>query len=218
MQLIPGDLISDSIAMTGVHEPAFTKHLLKRAKAGGVLIDVGANLGYFTLLWLAANPENRCIAFEASPRNIEILRRNVNQNGFENRVQIIACGAGQAAGRMHFDLGPVDQTGWGGFSRESTGVEVDVVRVDEIVAADEPVALLKVDIEGADAWALMGCEKLLKMKIINEIWFEQNKPRMNALGLDENAAQEYLRSVGYSATAMSDASAELVDWIAVPDA
>lgn len=67
---------------------------------------------------------------------------------------------------MSFNLGPVEQTGWGGFEVASAGagVDVDVVRVDQAVSWNKPIALLKVDIEGADAWALMGSEQLLKTK------------------------------------------------------
>jgi hypothetical protein len=67
--------------------------------------------------------------------------------------------------------------------------------VDVVVSADERIALPKVDIDGADAWALMGCERLLQAKLVDEIWFEQNEPRIEMLGIKEDAAQEYLESV-----------------------
>jgi hypothetical protein len=92
---------------------------------------------------------------------------------------------------------------------------VNVVRVDEVISADNPIALLKVDIEGADIWALMGCERLLRAGVVREIWYEQNKPRMAALGIPFDAPQEYLRSVGYISTPHNDPTAELVEWSAV---
>jgi FkbM family methyltransferase len=218
MELVPGDVISDCIAFTGVHEPGVTRRVAELASAGGLLVDVGANLGYFSLLWAAANPENRCLSFEASPRNAELLRRNVRGNGLESRIEVIAQAAGHQAGKLRFDPGPADQTGWGGFSGKSTSgaIEVDVVRVDEVVPAGSRVALLKVDIEGADAWALMGCERLLNARAVGEIWFEQNKPRIRALGIPQTAAQDFLRSVGYLPRPMGPASGELVEWLAVP--
>jgi hypothetical protein len=77
MQLIPGDIISDCIAFTGIWELPLSRDLIRIAQRGGVMVDVGANLGYFSLLWAAAATDNRCFSFEASPRNDEILRRNV---------------------------------------------------------------------------------------------------------------------------------------------
>ena len=124
------------------------------------MVDIGANLGYFPLLWTASNPKNRCFAFEASPRNVEVLRRNVARNNLEDRITVIPYAAGQSDGTLSFDPGPEDQRGWGGFalSANQRTVEVKVVRVDETVPLHAPIAFLKVDTEGADAWALMGCK------------------------------------------------------------
>lgn len=83
MELVPGDHISDIIAFTGVYEMSLTKRVVDLARQGGVLVDVGANLGYFPLLWAALNRENKCFAFEASPRNIPLLNRNISRNSLE---------------------------------------------------------------------------------------------------------------------------------------
>ena len=217
MQLLPGDLISDSIAFTGIYELALSRRVCELARKGGTLVDVGANMGYFSLLWAAARADNRCVAFEASPSNIRMLRDNVEGNRLDEQVRIIPCAAGASRGSLPFDVGSADQTGWGGFSSEKTegSISVDVVRVDEIVEADEPIALLKIDTEGADAHVLMGCDRLLRTRAVREVWYEQNKPRMKALGIPIDAARTYLQSVGYSASPDSDPESEVVEWRAV---
>ena len=86
------------------------------------------------------------------------------------------------------------------------------MRVDDYVPAGETVSLLKVDTEGADAWALMGCERLLRARAIEEIWFEEFKPRANALGIAPAAGATFLRSLGYTATPQGDPAAEMVEW------
>jgi hypothetical protein len=73
-----------------------------------------------------------------------------------------------------------------------------------------------VDIEGADTWALTGCERLLRRRLVREVWYEQNKPRMRALGIPLDAAQDYLRSVGYEPSPHGDPAEEMVEWSAVP--
>jgi len=217
MRLLPGDAVSDSIAFTGIYELELTRHLCDLARRGGTLIDVGANLGYFTLLWAAARTDNRCLAFEASPRNLGMLRDNVERNRLDAQVRVIPRAAGASPGALAFDVGPVDQTGWGGFSTAKAleSITVEVVRVDETVDSCAPVALLKVDTEGADAWVLEGCDRLLRARAVREVWYEQNKPRMSALGIPADAAQTYLRSVGYAAAPVSDPGAEVVGWRAV---
>jgi hypothetical protein len=118
MELVSGDVISDCIAFTGVYEPVLTRRVVELARQGGTLIDIGANLGYFALIWAACNPANKCIAFEASPRNVDILLRNVNQNQFETQITVVPSPAGAAQGKLWFDIGPPDQTGWGGLTLE----------------------------------------------------------------------------------------------------
>jgi FkbM family methyltransferase len=218
MDLVPGDIISGSIAFTGYYELNLTRTLWRIARRGGIMIDVGANLGYFSLLWIAARVENRCLAFEASPRVIPLLRKNIEKNQALDRIQIFPVAAGDKHGSLPFKMGRADQTGWGGFSNapDDQAVSVDVVRLDETVQEQDPIDLLKIDIEGADTWALKGCEGLLKQRRIRRIWFEQNKPRMRRLGIGEDEAVQFLHSVGYIARAESPISNEVVDWSAYP--
>ena len=105
MELVPGDHTSDVIAFTGAYETPLTNRVADLARRGG-LVDVGANLGYFSLLWTALNRENQCFAFEASPRNVPLLNRNISRNGLESQVEVFPVAAGKEAGRLSFDLGP----------------------------------------------------------------------------------------------------------------
>jgi FkbM family methyltransferase len=219
MELLPGDVISDYIAFTGVYERRLTRRILELARSGGTFIDVGANLGYFTLLWAGSNPGNKCIAFEAAPRNIDILRRNISRNRLDAQVDVVPSAAGATPGTLRFDVGPADQTGWGGFTLDegsARSIDVTVVRVDDLVGPDDTIALLKVDIEGADTWALLGCERLLKAGAIKEIWYEQHKPRMRSLGISLDDHQRYLKRMGYLSIPNTDPAGEIVEWHAVP--
>jgi hypothetical protein len=91
-----------------------------------------------------------------------------------------------------------------------------VVRVDEVVDRDQPIALLKIDAEGADTWVLEGCEGLLRVRAVREVWYEQNRPRMDALGISLNVARDYLRSLGYQSFPQTDPDLAVVEWRAVP--
>jgi precorrin-6B methylase 2 len=95
MKLVPGDLISDVIAFMGVYETPLTKRVADLARQGGVFVDVGANLGYFSLLWAALNKENKCYAFEASPRNIPLLNKNIRRNCFQSQLEVFPVAAGK---------------------------------------------------------------------------------------------------------------------------
>lgn len=217
MNLVPGDVISDSIAMTGIYELGLTRRVHTLASRGGLMVEVGANLGYFTLLWASASSRNRVVAVEAAPRNLDLLRENVISNRLQDRIQVLGVAAGNHRGRMTFDPGPADQTGWGGFAPASAsgGIEVDVVRLDDVLTGDDEITLLKIDAEGADSWVLEGCSRLLGARAVREVWFEQNKPRMRALGIADERPVAYLRERGYLAVP-DDAGGDVVSWRAIP--
>jgi hypothetical protein len=93
---------------------------------------------------------------------------------------------------------------------------VPVARIDEVVNQKREVDFMKVDVEGAEPWVLRGCEGLFQEQGVEEVYFEQNKERGRALGIEDDDAQEFLRSVGYEATPLNDPAEATVDWKATP--
>jgi len=213
--LLPGDVISGNIAFNGFYELALSQHIIKRAKEGGLLVDVGANMGYFSLLWAAKSPAGRVVAFEAAPRNVVLMQNNIRRNGFSERITLVPKAAGNRAGTAAFDAGPAEQTGWGGISSTTsdTTVLVPLVRLDEELP-DGPIEVLKIDVEGADTWVLLGCESLLKAKRVRTIYFEQNKDRMAQLGIDVGEAKTFLHDLDYTCVPLGGDEGE---WIAYPN-
>lgn len=108
--------------------------------------------------------------------------------------------AGRESGLMEFHQGPENQTGWGGVAlsrNPKSTVPVPVVRLDESLASERFVDVLKIDIEGADTWAILGAEALLRGKRIGRIFYEENKTRMRELGIPQGEAETFLHSLGY---------------------
>ena len=212
--LIVGDVISGQIAMNGFYELSLSQEIAESAKdAGGLFVDVGANLGYFSLLWLNGSISNRTIPVEASPRNQAMIRKNLSANQLDERCELIPKAAGDANQTVVFDLGPEDQTGWGGINSGISGtksVEVEMVRLDTVIS--EPVSLMKIDVEGADTLVLKGCEELLRKKMIQKIFFEQNPGRMEKLGIAPGEAKAFLESMDYVCRPFGNDEGEWVAW------
>jgi len=199
MDLAFGDVLHGAIAVTGFYELDLTRRVVEVAKKrGGLMVDVGANAGYFSLLWLSQRPENRCILFEPAPRNVALIRRNLEKNGFADRADLRPLALGREAGQMPFDLGPQDQTGWGGLKKDEEGraITVPVSRLDAEV--DELVSFLKIDTEGADAWVIEGGRRLFENKLVDEVRFENNMDRAQSLGISKGEAEAHLRAAGYT--------------------
>lgn len=219
IEIVPGDIISDAIAASGVWEEALSQRLVSLAHAeGGVLVEVGANIGYFSVLWAAQGPACRVLAFEPAWRNLYLLQRNVASNALAERIEVLPVAAGRALGLARFDLGPPEQTGWGGLVSDARAntVAVVVVPLDDLLPADLDITVLKIDVEGADTWVLEGCRRLLRARRVRHVFYEQNLPRMAALGIDPHAAAAFLASVGYRAWPITPVDHEVVEWEAAP--
>lgn len=133
----------------------------KEIPSGAVLYDIGANVGYFSLLAAKlAGPEGRVYAFEPLPRNIEYLKKHIKINKFEN-IEAVEAAVSDHSGEAHFDLGASSAMG---HLAETGGITVRMVALDEMLEAGDmrPPDYMKVDVEGAEYEALKGARKLLE--------------------------------------------------------
>ena len=206
MKLSPTDEAHGLIAFSGLNEWWLTRQIVELGKKGGLMVDVGANYGYFSLLWAAQNTSNQVIAFEASPRNQHCLRENIEGNGLSDRVTIKTEAAGRESGCLSFHLGPEEQTGWGGLVHDGAvgaDITVPVVTLDEQLKDIPCVEVLKIDAEGADTWVLEGSITLLQQKRIRHVFFEEHKSRMQQLHIERGRASDLLRENSYSVRVLS---------------
>lgn len=190
------------IIYNGFYEKEVTKMVLKLAKQGGLLIDVGANYGYFSCIWAAQNKKNQAHAFEASSLNIAPLKNNIDKNKLTNQVNIVPYALGRERGVLNFrHEREKQQTGWGGFTlnkdRESEMVEVQTLDTYAQLNNISNIDLLKIDTEGADTWVLQGAIQLIKKQRIKHIFFEHNLPRMSLLKINPSTAKDFLEENGY---------------------
>jgi FkbM family methyltransferase len=130
-----------------------------RLKAGDQFVDVGANVGAYTL-WVASiiGPSGKGIAIEPQPTVLARLRANVALNPDFN-VQIFPCGAGPKAATLALSIGSSNEGGASLATREGGGDRVEVaVRplLDMVLEAGlSRIDALKIDIEGFEDQALM---------------------------------------------------------------
>jgi FkbM family methyltransferase len=193
------DSMHRQIAWLGFYELNLSRKIVGLARAGGILVDVGANAGYFTCLWAGLGGSNRVYAFEPSPDVCSMLRRNIDVNGVQDRVKVFDLALGYESGTAMFDPCSEKESGWGGLvTRTSPDVLlVNVHRLDEMLSADIVVDVLKIDTEGADTWVLFGAERLLRAKRIKHVFFERNESRMSQLGIKPGEAERFLSDCGY---------------------
>ncbi|MEP0869898.1 FkbM family methyltransferase [Trichocoleus desertorum AS-A10] len=206
LQLMPTDTAHQELAFLGFYELEVSRRIAKLAQLGGLMVDVGANYGYYSCLWAAVQTDNRVVAFEASPRNFAALNQNLKQNQLTSQVTVHQTAVGQLKGSLPFTLGPEEQSGWGGLlgQNQVNTIEVPVVSLDEIFPYEQSVSIqvLKIDTEGADTWVLQGAINLLRSHRVQHIFFEENLVRMAELNIQPGEAQTLLKNCGYQVASL----------------
>lgn len=150
----------------GTVEPEVQEALRRTVAPGATVYDIGANIGFFTLLSARlTGPGGRVVAFEPSPPAIPGLRANVALNALDH-VDVVERAVAAEPGRA--ELLQVGQHSWShladrGWHPETTAVvEVDVTTVDAEVAAGRPAPdVVKIDVEGSEIAVLDGMRDTL---------------------------------------------------------
>jgi len=144
----------------GVYEQEKQSALAAAVRPGDVVYDVGANVGFYSLLASAlVGPAGAVFAFEPLPRNLAILRRHLALNRAAN-VRVIAGAVADRPGVARFDTSGIPEMAR---LSDAGGLEVPTVRLDDLLAAGQiaPPAVMKIDVEGAEYAALCGARGLL---------------------------------------------------------
>lgn len=150
----------------GTTEPEVQQFLATHLGTGEVFYDIGANVGFFTLIGArSVGPSGRVYAFEPLPANAAALRHNAELNDLSH-VEVIEAAVSASTGKAVLALGRSTQDGHllGGSATASSGtIEVSVVSLDDLVEQGRigPPALVKIDAEGAEFEVMSGMRRLL---------------------------------------------------------
>ena len=203
MNLDLAQFVDRTIYCTGEWEPLETGLIAEILKPGDGFVDVGANIGYFTLLAARrVGPTGRVIAVEANPRTFRLLEANVRLNGCAN-VALHHVAAGEAAGFA--TLFEREAGNAGGDQVDFTGDgKIEVKRLDALVG-EQPVRLIKLDIEGAEAKALRGASGLLERADAPDLVFEFTPKFLAGMGDDPRELIGFLQRLGYRLEVIANA-------------
>ena len=199
------DVIGRHIYKYGSHEPATTEFLMRTLEFhdGDVALDVGANIGWYSLILdrIAGAARARIYAFEPDPENFALLEENVRRNG-ARRVHPVRRGAAEAAGTSALHL-------FGGANRgrhsmlpihDGESIEIRTVSLDEFWAeralGERVPRFVKMDIEGYELAALKGARGLLSRCPL--VMFEYSPRYMAAAGLAPAELLDLMLGHGYS--------------------
>lgn len=174
--------------LNGTYEREQTALFQRLLRPGATVLDVGANVGYYTLLAsVLVGDAGKVHAFEPEPKNAEFLRRHVRINARRN-VTVEQAAVSDRAGTARFESGTGSGTGHLG---DRGTLEVRTLRLDDYCArhALAPSAI-KIDVEGAEMSVLHGArETLARHRPI--LFLSTHGPEVH------RAALAFLRELGY---------------------
>ncbi len=196
MWLDPVDSLG--LARARDYEPLETAIVRSEVKPGARVLDLGANIGYFSLLLArCVGPQGSVIAVEPDPDNAMILRRNVEANGYRN-VKVLEKAASDAAGttRLYRQLRSGAHHSLAEQAPGDAYIEIGTVRLDDVVTG--PIDFMKIDVEGAEMLAMAGAERLMAQSPDLVLLTEYNPRALAAFGVDPEDYLLLLERLGFS--------------------
>ena len=163
---------------------------------GTTVVDVGANIGFFTRYFAAwAGPAGRVIAIEPEVANFERLQSMLRSKGLSRTVVAVHAAAAEHAGQVALTI---DRYHPAGHYLSSEGVPTRAVTVDDLVRqhADGPVSFIKIDVQGAELRVLQGATHTLAASR-PALLVELDDPALRQQQASIEAVVEFLASYGY---------------------
>ncbi|WP_405849185.1 FkbM family methyltransferase [Streptomyces niveus] len=193
------DLIQRYLYMFGVWEPHMTRWLQKRLRPGDTFIDVGANIGYYSVLASQlVGDGGRVVAIEASPVFHQKLQQQVRLNNCGN-VRALNGAVSDERKMLTFVLASSANMGANSIvpydGPAESSFEIEALPLPEILTAAEiaSVRVIKIDVEGAEGPVVRGLAPMLdKLRPDAEITVEVTPDRMTQLG---DSAEELLATM-----------------------
>lgn len=195
-------------------ERAERRLLKKILRPGQKVLDVGANIGFYTCMFAqSVGPSGRVIAFEPTPSTFTALQRNVRLNGFQDRVECHCCALSDTTGTasmntfpeggdVYNSLGTVQSLGG---SKRTEVIDVDTVTLDRSVEEmDFPNGVfIKIDVEGFEQQVIRGGANFLKTESRLAMMVELYEPLSQQCGASTLQTLDLLESYGFEAYCMT---------------
>lgn len=201
MQAWEGDVITRQLRDFGAHTRNELAMVASLLRPGDRMLDIGAHVGTFALpLARRVGPEGHVFAFEASRDNHALLERNIRLNAMESSITTTFGVVSEEPGA--FSMRSPDETNSGMHyfvaTAGPTSAELPSVQIDawHAAAGSPPVALVKIDVEGAEVSVLRSSRRLIE-RHRPAIYIEINTAALANFGKSAMDIETELSALGY---------------------
>jgi FkbM family methyltransferase len=202
------DFVQRVIYISGEWEPESTEVLRATLRSGDTFIDIGANVGYFSLLASAlVGAEGKIIAFEPNPPTFNALTQNIALNRCTN-VTALAVGLSDRTGAAELQNDTPENAGAASLvPRASPNANTVLVQLDTLdrvleMRQIESVSMIKIDVEGAEVVALRGALETLR-RHRPSVLCEVSEYSLEQMGDSKQALFDLMDGLGYAADHIS---------------
>jgi FkbM family methyltransferase len=211
------DYSSQMLKMFGELEPVTKAFLLEHHGPQGAFLDVGANVGYFSLLLAHRQPSSRVFAFEPNPAIACHLDESIVRNSLMDRLTLHPLAASDTSGTLSFIV-DAENSGHSRLSGDGRAgaFEVEMIRLDDWLPAqlgERPLHVVKIDVEGAELRVLRGMKNLLQTHR-PALVVEAYDHHLREFGDDLPSMRAFLSGAGYQEAHASDGNLYLVHYAA----
>src|SRR3989344_6026676 len=191
--------------LLGAHEPGTTALCKRIIRPGDMVLDLGAELGYFSLLFSRlAGRGGQVFSFEADPFCIEKLRNNISRNGYTN-ITVVDKAVGAESGKTRFFVAKDKGTSSIFYPNELGGewADVESITVDDFLDSRhiKIIDFFKMDVEGAESGVFEGMRHTIAVARLDHrklCGVVELSPRLlRAAGVSPEIFLENLKNYGF---------------------
>lgn len=195
-----------NLAINGVYGQFETDVIVNEIKNDNIVLDIGAHIGYFTLIFAKSVGSNgKVFAFEPEPSNFNLLKKNVEVNQHRN-VVLEQKAVSDKNDKCKFFVGQKSS----GANRiyepkktrtqEFSSITVETINLDDYFKRNNlynKIDFIKIDVEGAEFFALQGMKQILESSVNVKIFIEFVKIAIEDSGMDPKKMLDFLFSLGF---------------------
>ena len=201
----------------GTYEPFETRIFQSLLRPGMVVADIGANIGYYSLISAkAVGDSGRVFAFEPDPRNYDLLLRSIQANGYTNVVpRKMALSDKKGSITLYADSLNAGNSSLGqsNIQREGGSYEVETDTLDSFILAEgkgRKIDLIKMDVQGAEGMVLEGARGLLTNGSL-ALMMEFEPDKLQALSADPAELLRRLRGFGFRVRMLDSVQGKIIE-------
>ena len=197
LRCYPDSYSAASVLYCGLYDYNEMNFVLRYLRAKDSFLDIGANVGVYSLLAASKIKQGNVYSFEVLPKNFQRLQENIQLNNLE-RVKLYQVAVSDRSGAIELNLADGDSMAFITDKTSEKTISVKADTIDNLLCNEnlDNLTLAKIDIEGAEILALQGASRLLKNHL-PKVWIMEVNGRVSNFEHNKDGVVELLKSYGY---------------------